>query len=337
MIPRTVATALLAALAIVSACESTPPVIEPPVDEEPAPGTEVLAFARLAAGRTTLVLADDDGRERTVSFGETKPVGAIQWSPDGTRLAIAIGGGLEGSTTVILDVATGSITDLGLPAYPLLNHTPMWSPTGDYLAIETHDGTAVLTPTGERIATLPGGINTFDWSPAGDELAFFLGLDSLGDAGFRLIDLDGNRRTVGGDSEALTVPRWSPDGRYIASFNRLPYLIEIATDELTPLAHDQFWAVSDLVWSPDGTAMAVYGATSDSVYVARLDVATGVATSVWPTYAGTLSWAPDSRWVALVVPDSGYRATDIRVIDTLTGATRIVNDAGNEFNPAWRP
>jgi TolB protein len=148
-------------------------------------------------------------------------VGAFDpsWSPDGMRLAIGVETPDGADDVEVLDLATGTLTNVTHAAGDDLD--PTWSPDGTHIAFATNrddpsrqnydiyvttpDGTAQtrVTATPESDDGVPA------WSPDGSRLAYVAATDA-----FRIVvmNVDG---TNGAFVTVGTEPEWSPDGRRI--------------------------------------------------------------------------------------------------------------------------
>lgn len=126
---------------------------------------DVRAFGE--SGALWAIAADGSGPELLLD----QPVGYPTWSPDGARIALELRG--DAGHIGVLDLATGSLTDLG-PGY-----VPKWSPDGARLvfirgtddALDIYvmraDGTDVVQLTDDA------AFDTFPiWSPDGETIVF---------------------------------------------------------------------------------------------------------------------------------------------------------------------
>jgi len=127
---------------------------------------------------------------------DNRTLSLLQWSPDGTRLALlsdaTMGGVAPGESDIlVITPSTGEWRSVARVEY--VTHLA-WSPDGTRLAYVDSDGTTGAESI--HIATLTGGdpdivlsdipdgvLGTFDWSPDGDQIAFVTG----GSSGDRVI------------------------------------------------------------------------------------------------------------------------------------------------------
>ncbi len=209
----------------------------------------------------------------------------------------------------------------------------------------------------ERLLRVPfvdveGG---FDISPDGTRLA--LAWNITGQWEIYELDMDAsNDPKLVSSPKGVSVgpggkfaPRYSPDG------SRLAYVVDFDGGENFHIfIHDQntgqhfdltpdidFAIQPNFCWSPDGTQIAFLSNKSGcfSTYVmpasggeARLLLDNG-----YP--AGTVSWSPDGRWLA-VMSDAEGQDCALFIIPLEGGEPFPItdeNDLLNAYNPAWSP
>ncbi|MCU0504325.1 MAG: prolyl oligopeptidase family serine peptidase [Chloroflexi bacterium] len=157
------------------------------------------------------------------------------------------------------------------------------------------------------------------WSPDGRSIAF------VRDGSIVVVDVNGRREIVVAEHPAGNqAPRWSPDGRSISFLSRRrgwgqAWLVDAPVARrgrppadprlpqpraITPAGVD----VEEVVWSPDGSRLAVAGQRTSDLLTAQVwivDVATGADRVV----AGDGEWASGPRWL----PDGGGLLCGIEV------------------------
>ncbi len=165
------------------------------------------------------------------------------------------------------------------------------SPQGKRLAVESH-GDIWSLPGREgvqRNLTPSDGVAERDphWSPDGKWIAFVS--DASGMYEINLLPADGSgepRQLTSGSAQRMFWLSWSPDSRYLLCLDRSSsyFVVNIETGAKTVLATDHYGAIN--AW-------------------------TG-----WASLAA--SWAPDSRWVALVLSDVTTRNGVIHLVNIET-------------------
>ncbi|HET7745971.1 MAG TPA: winged helix-turn-helix domain-containing protein [Vicinamibacteria bacterium] len=156
---------------------------EDAVNSYPAygPGGRI-AFEQTAAGRPTMAwVMDADGRNREpLSAGVPASVRVPQWDADGRRVFVVVQPrGAESPYYAWIDVGTRRLTRIPLTAVGPPETLPALSPDGQRLAY--------------HLVAADGSLNVW----------------------IQRLD-DGSRRQVTFDREAMSYPRWSPDGRWLA-------------------------------------------------------------------------------------------------------------------------
>jgi Tol biopolymer transport system component len=158
--------------------------------------------------------ADGSGQRQLVPDG-----GFPAWSPDGSLLAFAPGGGSSGRSWIAVMKPDGSGqrrldgTDYG--------ENPSWSPDGKQIVFTSaHSGRRVpyvVDVDGSSAVELSnaGEVNGVAWSPDGTSIVFASSRDHSDNyRDIYLMDPDGSnvRRLTNTNAET---PAWSPDGHYI--------------------------------------------------------------------------------------------------------------------------
>ena len=233
--------------------------------------------------------------------------GPVAWSPDGSKLAVAVGNTIslhESEQLSELRRLTGHVGDIT---------TLSWSPDGRFLASGASDDSVIHvydTNTGTEAYTLrghEGWIRTVAFSPDGSMLA-----TGSTDLSIRIWSVATRRteHTLTGHTDLIGGIAWAPDGTGIATAARDGTVRrwDLRTDTQDPAfaystalnaqagAGVRFWATG-LVWSHDGKTLAV-GATDGTVTI--LDAQTG---AVQRTLKGHTSWIT-IRGLALTTDDS---------------------------------
>jgi Tol biopolymer transport system component len=143
------------------------------------------------------------------------------------------------------------------------------------------------------------------------------------------------------------LPRWSPDGRWIAcdvwrSIKRHAELTIVDARARTPVIDpDVAASLSDMKWSPDSRTIAADGGAYDHPGTVLYTVAIpGGAVSVLDTCATfsdyDFSWSPNGRWIAFARPTEvdpvggDPIAADLWVVEPATGTKQQLL-----FTPDW--
>ena len=233
-----------------------------------------------------------------------------QWSEDGSRIAYAAGEGLT-TRIAVYDLETDVETDWGGGRQGLTR--PVWHAAGQLVAVAIHEDEEAEELTSDlynvdldSATPLQLGQSSikpyFDWAPAVHVRTRRLAFES----------------NDGGDREI-----------FVCVLNR-PMVVDVSNHRAAD------W---NPVWSPNGQQLAfesfrtgrrgVYVVDPGRLLVTAVAAATD-SDSWWP------SWSPDGNWIAFVSDRRG--TADIFVADAAgTTATRVTEQPGAEYAPAWRP
>jgi Tol biopolymer transport system component len=318
-----------------SGAESVDSQASPPAAPSAAAG---LAFVRLVGSvqQVFLVHADGDIVQLT-NFsmdGNAGGAGPVAWSPDGHRIAVALGVPVSVEIAVV-DVATGAVADLG----PGGGGVPSWSPDGERLAYTAAFDVVgpgaripvfVATPASGTVEEIGWGFAPV-WHPSGERMVVSRSEGetetSPGTPVLVYLEADGSgeSRFLTGYSRAV----WSPDGSRLALERNGPSALLLADADganPAPLAEGTL-----LAWSPDGTRLAY--AQPESSTVVLVDVESGRRTDTGVS-GGPAAWSPDGALIAIGSYDSARNANVVVLLDASTGA-RLGQVDG--MGPAWAP
>ena len=182
-----------------------------------------------------------------------------------------------------------------------------WSPDGQRIAIVkcgpwdrdvgTKCSLSILDDEGNLIRTVVQGtrIDSFDWSPDGNNLLFYSGAVPIS---ISIIKADGtDLRTVEAPAGwRMWDPRWSPDGSQIvlSDFNQIGLISSRDGSNRTI-------AGRIMSWSPDGAQVAMKNDDGISAVSLR-DGSTD--TLVSGEYISAFSWSPDGKESAYISDDN---------------------------------
>ena len=275
----------------------------------PSPDGTQLLSVQVIDGGVGLFVSSIDGSDRIMVAGPLGDLGRIEWSPDGSTIAVAHGE--PDASAILLVAADGSGTrplDVGMPA-----DEPTWRPPdGRMLAfrgkadmswslfITDADGSTAprLLDVERALLNAPYEVLGPVWSPSGDRIAYHRLVMTPGQgsdgAGFRIAvaSVDAGGALLGdltleldAESDDEYFPHWMPDGSAIV------YLVrEADRDSLAMAAPEAGATVTRFgvtsagtdarnLWpsvTPDGREIIVHDYATSSDYL--IDVATSDVT-----------------------------------------------------------
>ena len=186
-----------------------------------APNGAQIAFVR--DGSLWVIAADGSNQRRLTTGIDIAPGQMAAWSPDGTKIAIADGGGTR-SDVYIVDVAGGSPVQ-NITNSQSVDLDPAWSPMGTRIAYVSSSGTGddifMMAPDGTSVTDLTATPSALEgppaWDPDGLGVVFTSDRDAIGGEVYRVAITDRGvhiRLTTSTSGEGYPVP--SPSGDKIA-------------------------------------------------------------------------------------------------------------------------
>jgi WD40 repeat protein len=191
----------------------------------------------------------------SVDVDHARRLEGLEWSPDGTRLALD-GRSIDGELLQparLLDAGSGEV----LMTLEGCGRLALWSPDGSKLASCDREGSALLivdASTGAKLQTLGVPTEWIDdaaWHPDGQRLVTAEGSGPLRiwnvETGEELSELSGPAQ----DYERVS---WSPNGRrLVASLDDLTLRVrDVETEETLQILTGHGSWIRALAWSPDG-------------------------------------------------------------------------------------
>ena len=259
-------------------------------------------------------------------------ISEIQYSPDGTRLAVASSIGIW-----LYDTSTGQEVDLFAGHIAWVNSVA-FSPDGSTLATGNHDNTIRLwdAKTGAHIRTLHGHTNDVE------SVAFSLDGTTFASGGLdgtiRLWDakMGVHIRTLHGHTNEVESVAFSPDGTTLAtgSWDDTIRLWDAETGAHIRTIDGDSWAVYSVAFSPDGTTLAS-GSSDGTVLLWDLTppLTTNAVVSIAPASVPSPAIGRQLTHSLKIVGGenvAGYQAT----VAFDTTAIRYVQSANGDFLPA---
>ncbi len=274
----------------------------PNIVEVSVAGLEPVTFNAVGVGTSTSIMGGDyrtwhlpDGAIVRLGKGA---IGAVAFSPDGQRLAVASGIGVwlyDVATSRELALFTGHTGKVGTVAF---------SPNGTMLASGSHGDVNLWdVATRTNIATLEGhksSVLSVAFSPDGTTLASgsLYGTVKLWDVATRT-----NIATLEGHKSSVLSVAFSPDGTTLASGSRdrTVKLWDVATRTNIATLEGHKSSVLSVAFSPDGTTLASgAGSWDGNGTIILWDVATreNIATFRHTSEVSSVAFSPDGTTLA---------------------------------------
>lgn len=227
--------------------------------------------------------------------------------------------------------------------------TPLWSPDGrhllyqlaiaDYAADDRYELIILLSLHTHEKTTIGRG-TAHAWSPDGQDFLF-----EAEDGALHIYHLEsGISRFLAQRSDssyfinhlALNNCSWSPDGRYIAY---LSADVPVAGHEKPAVR-----VIDDLLYkSKGGRGRPIYADSARTqIYVIPAAGGTPEPLTTGPFNAHSLSWSPDSQYIAFISnrserPDDTQQSDVWKVDISTKNITQLTAHTGLAYQPAWSP
>ena len=294
---------------------------------------------------------------------------ALDWSPDGKRIAIRVEHKDHSVELVIVSVANGSFYDLKSVPWGTAN-VAAFSPDGKWLAYDLphpdnrrYSDVFVLATEGSREVRAVSGPSRNEivgWSPDGAWLLFASDRESSRDLwaiAFKDGQTDGAPRVIKTGFERSVPVGITRSGtlyyvRYGAEQQATIQTasVDLASGKLTSqpidLPHEYGSIDANPSWSADGKELAYISRGGrlgpESIVVVIRSIDTGKVREIHPdlSYAVQLAWSPD-RKSFLVGNGTDFKGrSGIFTVDAETGATSVAELAQRGVfleSPAWAP
>jgi WD40 repeat protein len=273
---------------------------------------------------------------------------AVDWSPDGTKIALA--GGVDGcSQNNTISINTFDILIQDAETHEILSRLTgntckvvqvKWSSDGTKIASLSYDDTGFRiwdAATGKILVTnqiSTQGIASIAWSPDNQKLSITSIANSV-----TIIDAQTGKRTFPYiDSIDGTTTAWSPDGMKLligSAYQSEINIVDAVKGETLLTIGSGSEDIRFVAWNIDASKFA---AASYEGEIRIWDVETGnLVTEILSEQRfisdAQVAWSPDDHVIATV-----QREGEVRLWDVTTGEQlKVLNFPGSVFTVAWSP
>lgn len=287
---------------------------------------------------------------------------------DNSIIAYTISEDVRHSSVQLIDGRTGQILNVihNIGEGDILGRSPLWSPDGQRLAFWTiHNRSDSLAFEIEienyLVTNLTEQYGYFSMPIYGaNNQQLYATLPTVINVPISLINdvyPDGEQILA----STLSIPEWSPDGRYIAYLNRYEDLETGESLSSGTIAQDIDLYVMDTIsgdiinytiafnnigtpiWSPDGTQIAFIATQTNFGQIYILDIGTGTINEIpiRTNAVGRLVWSPDSQRIAFTSNQPGENNTlngEVMVLDIASLEMQNISQSTHyDTDPTWSP
>lgn len=214
----------------------------------------------------------------------------------------------------------------------------------DIYRIEVSGGTVTRLTPAEFVSSELTGLETYEWSADGSQMAVFDGLRNVPPYNVYKVDAEGGSLVT--LAETVAVFAWSPDGQrivYQPAYSSDLYIADSNGQDaqIVPLEAGYSWGGASYPdWSPDGEWLIVGDSeVKGTSGIARVEVATGrVVELTRNEYINRLPvFSPDGNYIAFDSTRAGARG--IYIMNDEGGRVVPITDPSKEFGQlvGWWP
>jgi TolB protein len=263
------------------------------------------------------------------------------------RLLLAVVPAGEGTKVVVVSPSNGTVKDL--TDGKAHDGDAVWSPDGERVAfISDRDGVAnlyVMRADGKKVEQLTKekvGCSTPRWSPDGKQIAFVTNMGKVEHVA--VIDAGGGKiKELTKGHIACRQPAWSPDGKRLTYSQYGPALYDtcvVNADGSGAASLTNNGGGLDAAWSPDGKRIAItsvrqgpgfrlYVMDADGKNVLKLSDNANNVGNVFP------AWSPDGKRIAFGDLIDGV--LQLCVCDADGKNLKPLTKSGTNVFPRWSP